>query len=210
MPAIVDLTGQRFGRLVVIERANSTKGGAACWLCECDCGNKTISVGADLRRGRILSCGCLHSEIQSSIMTKHGYGTTRLAYIWRSMIRRCYNRNDKSFLNYGGRGIEVCKEWKNSFLAFQRWALSNGYAEDLTIDREDTNGNYEPLNCRWVTMKVQQNNRRNNHLITFGTESRTLAEWGDVTGIAPYTIRNRIEKGWEVQRALTEPTHKKT
>ena len=135
---------------------------------------------------------------------KHGMRHTRIYNIWRSMRQRCSNPNCINYSSYGGRGITVCAEWE-SFQAFYDWAMANGYAEDLTIDRKDADGNYEPSNCRWVTQKVQQNNRTNNRLIEVDGISHTIAEWGSIAGIRSATIWARLKKGWSPKRAVTEP-----
>lgn len=134
---------------------------------------------------------------------KHGMRNTRIYNIWRSMNQRCSNPNTINYHRYGGRGIKVCDEWKNDFLAFADWALANGYADNLTIDRKDVNGNYEPSNCRWSTTKEQQNNKRSNRIVEWNGASHTLGEWSEITGIRLATIWARLQKGWTPERALT-------
>ena len=160
---LIDLTGKRFGRLVVIERSDKI-GSHPMWLCECDCGNRVIVDGANLRTNHTKSCGCYHSEIAPKNRTKHGKSYTRLHRIWACMKQRCYYPKRHNYHNYGGRGITICDEWRTDFQAFYDWAMANGYNDNLSIDRVDVNGNYRPENCRWATMKEQQNNRRNTRI----------------------------------------------
>lgn len=165
-----DLTGQRFGRLTVIAIHGKDKRGKLLWLCRCDCGNTSTVRPYNLKNGNTKSCGCFQKEVSGNL--KHGLlkaanrqETHRLHYIWASMKTRCNNSNRKGYKDYGERGIKVCKEWNDDFKAFYDWALSHGYADNLTIDRIDVNGNYEPSNCRWITNIEQQKNKRNSKKI---------------------------------------------
>ena len=119
------------------------------------------------------------------------------------MKARCYYKTTAPYANYGGRGITVCDEWRESFTAFRDWAFGNGYVEGLSLDRIDPNGNYEPSNCRWVTLKDQGNNRRNNRRIEYNGETHTISEWGEIVGIARHVLYHRLDRGWSVQKALT-------
>ena len=158
-----DLTGQKFGRLTVIERC-SPVGQKVRWLCKCDCGNIKDVIAWELTSGKTKSCGCLQAESRHLRRNPKGRGT-RLYGVWKLMKQRCRDQNCKGYRLYGARGIRVCDEWSNDYMAFHDWAFANGYDPDApkgkcTLDRIDSNGNYEPSNCRWVDMKTQAQNRR--------------------------------------------------
>ena len=139
-------------------------------------------------------------------MKTHGMTKTRLFNIWMSMKQRCYNANKQHYDCYGGRGITVCDEWKHDFQAFHDWAMKNGYSDDLTIDRINHDGNYEPSNCRWSSLKKQANNKRNNCLVEYKGQVYTIAELSDIYGIKYSCLYNRLHKGWDVEKALhTQP-----
>lgn len=161
MPSLIDLTGNRYGRLVVISRDAPKKGyHGAMWRCRCDCGNETIVNSQNLKSGNTTSCGCYGIERRTSATTKHHCSRTRLYRIWKAMKTRCYNNKFPGFRYYGLRGIKVCSEWLMDFGSFMAWAMANGYQENLTIDRINTNGDYCPDNCRWATMEEQNKNKR--------------------------------------------------
>ena len=164
-----DLTGKKFNKLLVLKRTGTDKRRNAIWLCQCDCGNLKEISSPILKSKTTISCGCLRKEnahklgkSKYSDRTKHGKRYTRLYSIWCGMKQRCYYKKSENYKNYGGRNIKVCNEWKTNFEIFYNWAINNGYEENLTLDRIDVNGNYEPFNCRWVTWKVQANNKRQN------------------------------------------------
>ena len=199
---LIDLTGQKFNLLTVIEYLGNSK-----WLCECECGNLKIAYGSDIMSGHTKSCGCLHK--------KHGKFGTRLYNIWCSMKSRCYYKNQKCYKNYGGRGIKVCSDWKDNFNNFYEWAMKNGYSPEAkygecTLDRINVEKDYSPENCRFTSMKQQQNNRRNNKMITYKGETKSIAEWGRILNIPKEILWYRICKAkWETEKAFLTSTTKK-
>jgi len=207
MGKFIDLTGQRFGRLTVISRAENAKRGSARWHCKCDCGKVTIVVAGSLKSGNTKSCGCITSERMNTIKLRltHGKTDSSLYKIWEAMKERTGRQSCKNYNNYGGRGIFVCDEWKNDFQTFFDWAMQNGYKKGLTIDRINNYDGYLPDNCRWATTKEQNNNRRNNKYLTHDNKTMTVAEWADALGINNGLLRNRLRRGWTIKDVLTKP-----
>lgn len=211
MPKVLDITGQRYGRLVALhfQEHRYTISGVPkrYWKCKCDCGNECVVDIASLRSGSSKSCGCLKIE---SDKTKHnhithGQSKTRLYKIWIDMKRRCNDEWRRAYKYYGGKGITYCPEWEH-FESFYEWSMSNGYNENLSIDRIDSNGNYEPSNCRWVDSFVQANNTTRNHKITFNGKTQTLSEWAKEYNISYYLLQDRInDLHWSIEDALTIP-----
>jgi hypothetical protein len=195
-----DLTGVRFGKLLVIERAPDKTTGSkpkSMWRCRCDCGKEVIVWSSALTQGTTVSCGCKKR--------KHGYShRERLYDTWLNMKRRCKDPNNKRYEQYGGRGISVCEEW-NDYSNFRSWALSSGYSDDLTIDRIDVNGNYCPENCRWANLTEQMNNTTRNRVISFDGKTMTMAQWAKHLGISYGTINHRVQRGWSMERIVSTP-----
>lgn len=200
MPKFKDLMGQKFGRLTIIELAGRNKSHKIIWKCLCDCGKEAIVVGTCLVTGRTKSCGCLHKEV----ITKHGLTGSRIYAIWNSMMSRCYHPKNKYFKGYGARGIRVCNEWHDA-KTFYNWAQNNGYKKGLTIDRINNNGNYEPSNCRWATLKEQCNNKRTNRLITINGITHNLTEWATIAGLKKATLHARLRARWKEENLLLPP-----
>jgi len=205
-----DITGQKFGRLTALRRLGRDKNGYALWECKCDCGNIVSVTGNRLRTGNTKSCGCYNidkiRERNHTLKRKHGETHTKLFHIWTGMQTRCSNPNAINYKDYGAKGISICEEWANDFTKFRDWALKNGYSPNLTIDRIDFTGNYEPGNCRWVTVKEQNRNRSSNTLITFNGETHCIAEWAEITGIEYDALIHRLQsKNFTLEEALTKP-----
>lgn len=200
----LDLTGQRFGRLTVVRYSGSDSNYRTRWECKCDCGNYKIVKTIDLTRGATRSCGCLRKEAvkNQKQMYPEDVRNKRLRYIWHGMRRRCNDSKSNYFYRYGQRGIKVCDEWNNDYVAFARWALQNGYNDHLTLDRIDNDGNYEPSNCRWITEKEQHRNTSTCRYYTHNGVTKTLIEWAEEYGIHKNTLSQRLNSGMSIDEAL--------
>ena len=201
MGKFIDLTGQRFGRLTVIERDTSRKD-KVYWWCKCDCGNTKSIRAAHLRSKAIKSCGCLNLEN----LTTHGASNTKLYQVWAVIKERCLNPRCANYKNYGGRGITICDEWRNDFQTFFDYVskLEHFGEEGYTIDRINNNGNYEPGNVRWATKIEQSNNLRSNHLVEINGEQISLAEAKRLTGRGRETIVRRLAKNVTIDQLFSE------
>ena len=200
-----DFTGKKYGRLTVVSRTDRKSGHNWIYLCKCDCGNfKEVST-SNLTGGSVKSCGCLSYENRKKSRPKHGMARDRLYHLYYGIRYRCYNTNSAEYNRYGGRGIKMCEEWKNSFESFKSWSLDNGYNKDLTIDRIDNNGNYEPSNCRWVDRFVQQNNTRRNKFYEYNGELLTLSQLAQKYNFNVQTLFHRLKKYPTVKEAIETP-----
>lgn len=199
---LIDLTGKKFNRLTAIKYIGQGNSGAR-WLFRCDCGNEIITNAYPVKHGRTKSCGCWNEENKHNRYRLHGLTGTRLQAVWSHMKQRCYNPNCKEYEHYGGRGITVCEEWKNSIKNFADWAYKNGYEEHLTLDRIDNNGDYEPNNCRWATMEVQQNNKRNNKYYQTSFGILTLSQIAKQYNVSRNRLYNCVQnKNMTVEQAV--------
>jgi len=202
-----DITGQTFGRLTALSHAGSTPKGQAIWNWSCTCGGAKTAPAGEVRRGKVASCGCLAIEQKRAAAKSQQHPFSRANMYperksWENMIARCHTPTSKSYSNYGGRGISVCSRWRESFESFVQDMGKR--PAGTTIERIDSNGGYSPDNCRWATMKEQANNRRTNHLITVGGQTRTIAQWADYLGISCYVIHTRIYQGMSDHDAVTK------
>lgn len=174
-----NLVGDRFGKLVVLAEAKNN-GKNTAWFCQCDCGKKKSGVLTyNLIAGKSKSCGCVRADKMGSLARTHGDSGTRLYQIYKGIKQRCRNKNNPAYQYYGGKGVSICEEWEQDYLEFKKWANENSYSESGTIDRIDPNGNYCPKNCRWVSIRKQQNNKLNSMFVIIDGEKLTIAEWAD-------------------------------
>ena len=199
---IRDLTGQKFNMLTAIKIAerNPLK-----WECICDCGNVCKVRANNLTRGKQKSCGCLSHKGNPT----HKQCYTRVYRIYAKIKRRCFAEDDPSYPRYGGRGITMCDEWRESFESFANWSYANGYRDDLSIDRIDNNGNYTPDNCRWADSYSQANNKRNNRFISYQGKTQTLANWCKEKNMSYNVVWFRLSQGWTFEDAISKKVTRK-
>lgn len=199
MPAHFKMIGERFNRLVVLsEQGKSNRG--YDYLCQCDCGNQKVINGSLIRKNQVRSCGCIKSEIIKKKNTTHGLTKSPAYQSWQAMKNRCLNENQKSFNNYGGRGIEICKSW----LSFENFIADMGERPiGTTLERIDNNKGYSKENCKWATITEQSRNTRQVVNLTFQGKSMCMMDWAKETGIPYPTIQDRRNRGWSTERILT-------
>ena len=201
MSIIIDLKGNTYGDLKVIDLAFDEAGKKKKWLCECKCGEKTIVSGSNLRSGKTQRCKKCGLKVSASKRKVHGKTNTKLYNVWNTMLTRCHNPNSKSYNYYGRKGIVVCEEWHEAKKFFE-WAKNNGYKEGLEIDRINTEGNYCPNNCRWVKRLQNSNNKSNNKVLEHNGETKTLAEWARYFGVNYKNLSRNIIKGYSLIEAV--------
>lgn len=200
MPSFKDLTGEKFGRLAVIRVSRKVKSGNReryYWQCKCDCGNEKEVRTDCLTNGLVKSCGCLKKEQDKINLTKyhkHKLSHTKLWDTYYSMKSRCYDKTNKRYNDYGGRGITICNEWLENFENFALWSLENGFDKNFQIDRIDNDLSYSPQNCRWISQKENCRNRRSNVMIKYNGKIITLVELSEILNIPYKTAYSKYRK----------------
>ena len=202
--------GMKFGKLTVREIVVNGNTNQRKYLCDCECGGTKITSEDNLRRGHCRSCGCLYKGHGGSKKKNIFMGSdSKLYRTWSGIKSRCFDQNSHNYHNYGGRGITMCDEWKNDYNTFKKWALHNGYNEsrgrDCSIDRIDTNGNYEPSNCRWATAKEQANNTRRNTIVEYDGKRMSLSQWADYLKMDYSSFMSRWVRGWTMEKNVNTP-----
>lgn len=206
---LINLVGKRFGRLLVVEKADSKKSHAR-WRCLCDCGKECIVYGSSLKSGNTTSCGCYKTENAKALYSSVRQNDKTLYAVWNGIKQRCLNKNNKSYCNYGGRGIKIDESWANNYEEFYNWAIKAGYKKGLQIDRKDNDGDYCASNCRFVDQETQANNKRNVELYTIDGITKSLPQWCKVYGQDYFLVRQRVKKlGWTIEKALSCPKYQK-
>lgn len=207
--------GKKFGKLTVLRTVRIDRGkyGKLMWETRCECGNIHIVSPTDVVKGKCQSCGCFHDTRCTERATKFKHlvkDNKRLYSIYNGIKKRCFNKNEPRYKDYGGRGITMCREWRTDFDAFADWAFANGYTEELTIERIDVNGNYCPENCKWITRAAQRENRRDTVWVVYKGERIQLYKLCERLGLCYDTMNDRIVKRkWDIERAIETPTERK-
>lgn len=201
----ISYIGLRSGRLLVIGEKRASKGSKSLHkiaICKCDCGKIVEVRGTSIVNQVAKSCGCIVKDKNKKRLTKHGMFGTRIYTIWNGIKKRCFDTTDKGYERYGSRGITMCDEWKNDFISFYKWAMAHGYREDLTLDRINNDGNYEPNNCRWTTRKEQARNTSKNKLLNYKGETHCASYWAEKLKINYRTLLTRLRKWKDTSKAL--------
>lgn len=199
MGRLIDITGNKYGRLTVIQHLGVKTRRTHYWRCQCECGNIIETSGDNLKKGNSKSCGCISKEC--SWNKTHGMAKTTEYAIWNSMKMRCINPNNEAYSNYGGRGIKVCERWANSFENF--YQDMGKRPEGMSIDRINVNGNYCPENCRWATIEEQSRNKRDNVYIEYKGERKILSDWANDLNMSVAALSNRLNKyGYTIEEAF--------
>lgn len=197
-----EFIGKKYNRLTILEYIGRAEDGHALVKCLCECGNIRINTIKDVTNGYVKSCGCLQKEITKKRVEIDGRIKEKLYTTYASMKAHCYNEKNNNYKNYGKRGIKICDEWLEDYSNFRSWALSNGYKDELSIDRIDVNGNYEPNNCRWATREEQNNNKRNTIYLTYNGETHNITEWAKIIGINRKVISSRYYSKLPIEKIL--------
>ena len=201
MGKAIDMSGHRYGRLTVVEMSGHNKHNQRLWRCVCDCGNDAEVIGFLLRQGQTQSCGCLAKESIASVNYKHGKSKSQIWSIHHSMMDRCYLKTSHAYHRYGGRGITVCDRWHD----FENFYADMGdKPKGMSLERIDNDKGYSPENVKWASYKEQANNTRSNRILTYMGKSQNITQWAEELGIKMTTIWARLQRGWTVERALTE------
>ena len=202
---LIDLAGRTFGRLTVLRRDAGRAGVRAFWIVRCACGNERSVGGDSLTRGNTESCGCLQVDRATQAATRHGGYASPEHRSWQSMLERCRNPKSKTYAYYGGRGIIVCERWQGES-GFENFVADMGpRPSGKTLERKDTNGNYDPENCKWATGIEQGRNQRSNRLITFRGETLNVSAWAERLVVPVSRILSRLHRGWSERDALAKP-----
>ncbi|MBF0437464.1 MAG: hypothetical protein HQL77_19170 [Magnetococcales bacterium] len=210
-----NIVGKVIGRLVVLSPFNIPKPGKY-WKCRCECGFETVQSTANLnyaaKRGKNIGCKCAReasifkaAKAAVQVLRKHGLSHSKLHWMYDNMMKRCYRPGTNRYERYGGRGISVCKEWREDRTAFYEWALEHGWKEGLSIDRIDVDGDYTPLNCRFIPIEKQSSNTSRNRFLEWNGKRQTVSDWARELGEAPQALQHRVDRGWGIQRMLTQP-----
>lgn len=201
MPKIIDITNQVFGKLTVIEFVGR-KNKHSWFRCKCECGGETITTSNNLKRGHTVSCGCYNEKMFRAASITHGLTKHPLYRSWIGMRNRCYYKKHNRFQYYGGKGIQVCKEWKDSFITFYKWGIANGWSSGTSVDRIDNEKDYSPDNCKFSNVSEQNRNRTSNINLTIDGVTKIIIEWAEMTGVNYGTIRGRLKKGWSHKESV--------